>query len=76
MGWTEERNIDFPDWVNEYEEILERRIRNGHLKAETLRSYLDTLRRIAIPAIGYRPVRAIGMLELVRLRYLPSKRFI
>lgn len=64
VGWTEERNTEFPDWVDEYEAILERRIRNGHLKAETLRSYLDTLRRLAIPSIGYRPVRAIGMPEL------------
>ena len=64
VGWTEERNIEFPGWVDEYETILDRRVRNGDLKAETPRSYLDTLRRIAIPAIGYRNVRAIGMPEL------------
>ncbi len=67
IGLVEERrSITFPAWVDEYETILERRVRTGDLKAETLRSYDDTLRRLAIPAIGHVEVRAIGMGELRR----------
>lgn len=64
VGWTQTRNIAFPDWVEEYEQLLERRVRSGSLKAETARAYHETLRRIAIPAFAYLPVREIGMSEL------------
>lgn len=59
-GYVEQRDITFPEWVAEYDTILERR---PGLKGETRRKYAETL-RVAADAIGYVPVRRIGNQEL------------
>jgi integrase len=60
VGVVKQRNIAFPDWIDEYEAILERRVA---VKGETRRAYAVTLRK-ARAVIGYVDVRAIGQREI------------
>jgi integrase len=61
-GTAPARTIAFPDWVDEYQEILASR---PGIKRETCRSYAKTL-TIAREAIGYVDVRDVGNPELRR----------
>lgn len=63
-GTAPERNIEFPAWIDEYEQILEQR---PGIKGETRRSYGKTL-AVARETIGYANVRDLGNPELRRFR--------
>src|SRR4051794_29709657 len=62
-GTAPERNIEFPTWVDEYQEIIASR---PGIKGETCRSYAKTL-AVAREAIGYVNVRDLGNPELRRV---------
>src|SRR4051812_7638877 len=61
-GTAPERNIEFPAWIDEYQEIIAAR---PGIKGETCRSYAKTL-TIARETIGYVKVRDLGNPELRR----------
>jgi integrase len=60
VGVVPERNVTFPEWVDEYLDDLDRR---PGIKATTRDTYARSL-EIARDAIGYVPVRQIGNREL------------
>ena len=59
-GAVREKNIDFPAWVDEWEQILASRT---GLKGETRRTYMDTA-RLAVDTIGHVRVRELGNPDL------------
>jgi integrase len=60
-----QKNIAFPDWVSEWEGLLETRVRAGDLTDRTKRGYIDTA-KAAAEKIGYIPVRAVDTPDLRR----------
>jgi integrase len=62
-GIKREQNIDFSEWADRYEAIIEGRIKAGELHPRTLTSYKETLRR-GRDAFGSLYLREIGNAEL------------
>lgn len=58
-------SITFPKWVEEYKQVVAKRVARGKLKARTERDYAETLER-AVETIGHIDVRLIGPKELER----------
>src|SRR5262249_14456080 len=55
LGYTQPwrlKSILFPDWVDEYNEILAGRVKRNELAASTARGYAETL-RMAVDAIRH-----------------------
>jgi integrase len=65
-GLGRKKQIDFNTWADEYEEILEARIKAGELHPRTLRNYQGTLRR-GRDTFGSLNLDEIGNPELRRL---------
>jgi len=66
LGHVKPKTITFPQWVSEYEGILDASVRKGDLKPRTQREYVDSLRRAA-KVIGHLDLRRLGAAELQRL---------
>ena len=63
VGQARPKELTFSEWGDEYEQILEGRIRAGDLKPKTLRGYKETL-ALARLEFGTTWLREIGQTEL------------
>lgn len=63
VGQSRPKDKTFNEWADEFEQICERRIRQGGLKSKTLRGYRETL-KLARLEFGDILLREIGQSEL------------